>query len=99
MHDYSGYQCPVGTDAAARSAGACLAGRAASKFVRLNSVTLFEALYGMALLASGQRKSILNEHLEQLLQDDLQNRMLPLDPITATNAHNGYPTAVRMDAP
>lgn len=52
----------------------------------LNSVTLFEARYGMALLASGQRKSILHERFEQLLQDDLQNRVLPFDANAATHA-------------
>lgn len=47
--------------------------------VWLNSITLFEARYGLALLASGQRRSLLQERFEAFLQDDLQNRVLPFD--------------------
>lgn len=65
--------------------------------VWLNSVTLFEVRYGMALLASGQRKNILNEHFEQLMQDDLQNRVLLFDSYAAINAHNWHPTVVHTD--
>ena len=39
--------------------------------VWLNSITLFEARYGLALLASGQPRSLLQERFEALLQDDL----------------------------
>lgn len=52
----------------------------------LNSITLFEARYGMALLASGQRKSLLQERFDELLQDDLQNRVLMFDTSAATHA-------------
>lgn len=52
----------------------------------LNSITLFEARYGLALLASGQRKNMLQERFEQLLQDDLQNRVLLFDANAATQA-------------
>lgn len=52
----------------------------------LNSVTLFEARYGLALLASGQRKNMLQERFEELLQDDLQNRVLQFDANAATQA-------------
>ena len=48
MHVHSGSQCPVGTDAAARSA---------IGFALVDTDTLFEALYGMALLASEHRKT------------------------------------------
>ncbi|WP_296443259.1 type II toxin-antitoxin system VapC family toxin [Rhodoferax sp. UBA5149] len=54
--------------------------------VWLNSITLFEARYGMALLASGQRKSLLQERFDELLQDDLQNRVLQFDASAATHA-------------
>lgn len=40
----------------------------------------------MALLASGQRKNILQERFEELLQDDLQNRVLLFDANAATQA-------------
>jgi len=52
----------------------------------LNSITLFEARYGIALLASGQRKNIMQERFDQLLQDDLENRVLPFDANAATHA-------------
>jgi len=52
----------------------------------LNSITLFEARYGMALLASGPRKSLLQERFDELLQDDLQNRVLMFDTSAAAHA-------------
>ena len=45
----------------------------------LNSITLFEIRFGLALLASGHRKKLLQERFEALLQDDLQNRVLLFD--------------------
>jgi len=50
----------------------------------LSSITLFEARYGLALLASGQRKKMLQDRFEELLQQDLQNRVLLFD-INAAN--------------
>lgn len=52
----------------------------------LSSITLFEARYGLALLASGQRKNMLQERFEELLQEDLQNRVLLFDANAATQA-------------
>jgi predicted nucleic acid-binding protein len=52
----------------------------------LSSITLFEARYGLALLASGQRKNLLKERFEELLQKDLQNRVLLFDANAATQA-------------
>ena len=52
----------------------------------LNSITLFEARYGLAVLAPGHRKNMLQERFEQLLQDDLQNRVLLFDANAATHA-------------
>ena len=52
----------------------------------LNSVTLFEARFGLAILASGQRKNMLQERFEELLQEDLQNRVLLFDANAATQA-------------
>lgn len=45
----------------------------------LSSVTVFEARYGLALLAAGRRKDILEQQFEALLQEDLQNRVLFFD--------------------
>lgn len=52
----------------------------------ISSITLFEARYGLALLAAGQRKSLLQERFDQLLQDDLENRVLLFDANAATQA-------------
>ena len=52
----------------------------------ISSITLFEARYGLALLAPGQRKSLLQERFDQLLQDDLDNRVLLFDANAATQA-------------
>lgn len=51
----------------------------------ISSITLFEARYGLALLASGQRKTLLEERFDQLVQDDLENRVLLFD-VNAANA-------------
>jgi toxin FitB len=52
----------------------------------LNSVTVFEARYGLALLPSGKRKTALQQRFEELLRDDLQNRVLPFDTNAAAEA-------------
>lgn len=52
----------------------------------ISSITLFEARYGLALLAPGQRKNLLQERFDQLLQDDLDNRVLLFDANAATQA-------------
>ena len=52
----------------------------------ISSLTLFEARYGLALLSPGQRKSLLQERFDQLVQDDLENRVLPFDADAATQA-------------
>jgi predicted nucleic acid-binding protein len=52
----------------------------------ISSITLFEARYSLALLAAGQRKSLLQERFDQLLQDDLENRVLLFDANAATQA-------------
>lgn len=54
--------------------------------VWISSITLFEARYGLALLAPGQRKNMLQERFNQLLQDDLENRVLLFDANAATQA-------------
>lgn len=45
----------------------------------ISSITLFEARYGLALLPAGERKNLLQERFDQLLQDDLENRVLHFD--------------------
>ena len=57
-----------------------------AEFIWISSVTLFEARYGLALLPSGRRKTLLHERFDQLLQDDLRNRVLPFDADAAAQA-------------
>jgi predicted nucleic acid-binding protein len=52
----------------------------------INSITLFEARYGLALLASGERKKVLQERFEQLLREDLENRVAQFDSNAATQS-------------
>lgn len=54
--------------------------------VWISSVTLFEARYGLALLAPGQRQSLLQERFDQLVQDDLEGRVLVFDADAASQA-------------
>lgn len=45
----------------------------------ISSITLFEARYGLALLADGQRKSLLQQRFDELIQVDLAHRIAVLD--------------------
>ena len=60
----------------------------AAESVWLTSITVFEARYGLALLSAGQRRTLLQQRLEELLTDDLQNRVLQFDTHAATQAAN-----------
>ena len=51
----------------------------AAESIWISTVTLFEARYGLALLASGRRKRLLLERFEQFLEEDLENRVLSFD--------------------
>ena len=51
----------------------------AAESIWISTVTLFEARYGLALLASGRRKKLLLERFDQFLQDDLDSRVLSFD--------------------
>lgn len=52
----------------------------------VSSITVFEARFGIDLLASGKRKEILKERFDQLLQEDLENRVLLFDVNAAEQA-------------
>ena len=58
----------------------------AAETIWISSVTLFEARYGLALLPAGERRNLLLERFKQLLQDDLDNRVLLFDAQAATQA-------------
>ena len=52
----------------------------------INSITLFEARYGLALLVPSPRKAVLQERFEQFLQADLENRVALFDSNAATQS-------------
>jgi predicted nucleic acid-binding protein len=54
--------------------------------VWLTSITVFEARFGLALLPRGRRRSGLERAFDQVLTDDLSNRVLTLDEMAATTA-------------
>lgn len=58
----------------------------AAESIWLSTITVFEARYGLALLADGQRKRLLQERLDGLLREDLENRLLPFDASAAAQA-------------
>ncbi len=60
--------------------------RQPAESVWITSITLFEARFGLALLALGRRRQILEAAFARLLQDDLENRVLDFDSAAATKA-------------
>lgn len=50
-----------------------------AEIIWVNSITLFEARYGLNLLPEGQRKATLLERFEQIVQTDLANRIVVFD--------------------
>jgi predicted nucleic acid-binding protein len=48
-------------------------------WIWINSITLFEGRYGLALLPDGQRKQLLPERFEELVTQDLQGRVAHFD--------------------
>ena len=60
--------------------------RQPSESVWITSITLFEARLGLALLPAGRRQQTLEAAFAQLLEDDLENRVLDFDSTAATEA-------------
>jgi predicted nucleic acid-binding protein len=54
--------------------------------VWITSITLFETRLGLALLPAGRRRQSLQVAFAQLLQEDLENRVLDFDSAAATEA-------------
>ena len=54
--------------------------------VWITSITLFEARYGLKLLADGQRKALLEQRFAELVQLDLANRVAVFDVRAAEQA-------------
>lgn len=60
--------------------------RQPAESVWITSITLFEARLGLALLPKGRRRQTLEGAFAQLLQEDLENRVLDFDSAAATEA-------------
>ena len=54
--------------------------------VWITSITLFEARYGLALLAASRRKKLLQQRFDEFLHDDLEDRVLLFDADAAAQA-------------
>ena len=69
----------------------------------ITSITLFEARFGLALLPSGKKRSILQTLFEELYEKDLEERVLLFDAAAAEQAarlaanrrQNGRPVDMR----
>lgn len=60
--------------------------RQPAESVWITSITLFEARLGLALLPKGRRRQTLEASFAQLLEEDLENRVLDFDNAAATEA-------------
>src|SRR6516164_10581627 len=54
--------------------------------VWITSITLFETRFGLALLPAGRRRQILEAAFDDLLREDLENRVLDFDGAAANAA-------------
>lgn len=60
--------------------------RQPAESIWITSITLFEARLGLALLPKGRRRQSLGVAFDQLLEEDLENRVLDFDSAAATEA-------------
>lgn len=60
--------------------------RQAPESLWTTSITVFEARFGLALLADGRRRRALERSFTLLLEEDLENRVLDFDLAAATAA-------------
>jgi toxin FitB len=51
----------------------------ASEAVFITSITLFESCYGLAMLPDGRRKALLQQHMDAVIGEDLEHRVLMFD--------------------
>ena len=54
--------------------------------VWITSITLFETRFGLALLPAGRRRQVLEAAFDDLLREDLENRVLDFDSAAAIAA-------------
>jgi toxin FitB len=60
--------------------------RQPAESVWITSITMFEARFGLALLPRGRRRRALELAFAQLVEEDLENRVLDFDVPAATSA-------------
>jgi predicted nucleic acid-binding protein len=60
--------------------------RQPAESVWITSITVFETRFGLALLPKGRRRQVLETAFVQLLEEDLQNRVLEFDSAAAVEA-------------
>jgi toxin FitB len=60
--------------------------RQPAESVWITSITLFEARFGLALLPPGRRRQVLEFAFDNLLKEDLENRVLDFDSAAAIAA-------------
>lgn len=60
--------------------------RQPAESIWITSITLFEARFGLALLAKGRRRQTLETAFARLLEDDFENRVLDFDSAAAVEA-------------
>jgi predicted nucleic acid-binding protein len=67
----------------------------AAQSVWITSITLFEIRLGLALLPAGRRRKSLEAACDRLLEEDLENRVLPFDNMAAARQQAGRPVDIR----
>ena len=60
--------------------------RQPAESIWITSITLFETRFGLALLPAGRRRQLLEASFDDLLREDLENRVLDFDSAAATAA-------------
>jgi predicted nucleic acid-binding protein len=60
--------------------------RQSMESIWITAITLFELNYGIALLAKGRRRNMLEAACRELLEHDLENRVLDFDSAAASEA-------------
>lgn len=60
--------------------------RQPAESIWITSITLFETRFGLALLPRGRRRQALETTFDQLLEEDLENRVLDFDAAAALEA-------------
>ena len=65
----------------------------------VTAINIAELLYGIARLPDGRRKSLLAAHVERMVDEDLDHRVLPFDEIAAAHYADIVVARDRADRP